>query len=698
MAHWSRFRSERAFESQSLAFVLSLSCTILLHLVSASALRADETKSAHAHEHGHPDHEPTETIIVTASPLEHDRDEIAIAVEHVERDELLRNLGSTLGETLSFLPGISSTGFSGGASRPVIRGQDAFRTEVLEDGLRTQDVSRESPDHAVPINPLAARSVEVIRGPATLRYGGGASAGVINVLTNRVPDRLPEEPISGEVFGQLGTVANQRDLAASLDGRSGKIAWHADGSLRRSNDYSIPNDDSPRVQSGTDIEAFNGSVGAAWIDEVGRLGFSYQRVESEYGIPEDGEGVDIDMKTDRFRFEGDLFEPLPGIRAIRVRGVYSDYEHDEIAGGEVGQTFRNEEFGGRLEVLHEPVMGFVGAIGVQGRTRDFRGEGEAAEFLSPADTRTVAVYLFEERHILDNLTAELGFRVEQTRVEGTDITDAQRDEDFVPLSGALGLVAHPFPWLTIGLNGAVSQRAPSQVELLARGAHEATQTFEIGDPTLDEETSYAGDLRVEIKGSRGRLAWSAFITRYDDFIFGALTGNVVDEEGNPAAPGDPDGLDELEYRARDALFYGTEISGELDLFTLLGGRFGVDGRFDFVRARFLDGVDRNLPRITPIRWGGGVYYLSEVFDARVGFVRTEAQENIGAFETATNNFTYLNASFAYRLGLLDDRIPTELTLTARNLTDVRGRNHISFNKDEVLLPGRDVRFGLRVRF
>jgi len=697
MAHWSLIRSERAPGSKSLA--LTLSFVSFLCLLPSSALRAEESEPVpdHAHEHDHPDHESTETIVVTASPLEHDRDEIAIAVESVERDELLRNLGSTLGETLSFLPGISSTGFSGGASRPVIRGQDAFRTEVLEDGLRTQDVSRESPDHAVPINPLAAQRVEVIRGPATLRYGGGASAGVINVLTNRIPDRMPEEPISGEVFGQLGTVANQRDLAASLEGRAGQIAWHADGSLRRSNDYSIPNDDSPRVQSGTDIEAFNGSVGAAWIDDVGRLGFSYQRVESEYGIPEDGEGVDIDMQTDRFRFEGDLFTPLPGIRAIRVRGVYSDYEHDEIAGGEVGQTFRNEEFEGRLEILHDPLMGFVGAIGVQGRTRDFRGEGEAAEFLSATDTTTAALYLFEERQLLDNLTAELGFRVEHTRVEGTDIADTDRDEDFVPLSGALGLVAHPLPWLTLGVNGAVSQRAPSQVELLARGAHEATQTFEIGDPTLDEETSYAGDLRAEIKGGRGRLAWSAFITRYDDFIFGALTGNVVDEDGNPA-PGDPDGLDELEYRSRDALFYGTELSGELDLLTLLGGRFGVDGRFDFVRARFLDGVDRNLPRITPIRWGGGLYYLSDAFDARVGFVRTEAQEDIGAFETATKNFTYLNASFAYRLGLLDDRIPTELTLTARNLTDVRGRNHISFNKDEVLLPGRDIRFGLRVRF
>ena len=692
-------KSALSFRSRSVGTCLASALACLVLLIPAAALGADgDAPPDHAHEHPHSEHEPTETIVVTASPLEHDRDEIAIPVERVSRDELLRNLGSTLGESLIFLPGISSTGFSAGASRPVIRGQDAFRTEVLEDGLGTQDVSRESPDHAVPINPLAARRVEVIRGPATLRYGGGASAGVINVITNRIPDRMPEEPISGEVFGGIGLVANQRDLAASLEGRTGSLAWHADGVLRSANDYSIPNDESPRVQSGTKLESFNGSLGGAWIKDAGRLGFSYSRVESDYGIPEEGEGVDIEMQTDRFRFEGDLFEPIEGIRAIRFRGVYSEYEHDEVAGGEVGQTFRNEEFEGRLEILHEPVMGFIGALGIQGRSRDFRAEGEAAEFLAPTDTHMAAVYLFEEREIVEGLTGELGFRVEHTRVEGRDITGALRDEEFVPLSGAVGLVAEPLSWLTVGLNGAVSQRAPSQVELLARGAHEATQTFEIGDPTIDEETSYAGDLRIEAKGPRGRIEWAAFVTRYDDFIFGAFTGNVVDEEGNPVAPGDPDGLDELAYRARDAVFYGTEVSGELDLFELLEGRVGIDGRFDFVRARFLDGADRNLPRITPIRWGGGLFYESEAFDARVGFLRTEAQEDVSDFESATNSFTYLNASLAYRIGLLEDRIPTEFTLTARNLADVRGRNHIAFNKDEVLLAGRDIRFGLRVRF
>ncbi len=665
------------------------------------ASEASTDPGGHAHEHKHEDdrHPIHETIVVTATPLAHDRDELAVPVERVDRRELLEHLGSTLGETLSHVPGITSTGFSAGASRPVVRGQDAYRTEVLEDGLRTQDVSRESPDHAVPVNPLAARRVEVVRGAATLRYGGGASAGVVNVITNRIPDRKGEAGLRGEVFGGIGLLANERDLAASLDGTTGPFAWHADGLFRRANDYAIPNDDRPRIQSGTGIESWMGSLGGSYFGSAGRIGVAYTRAENVYGIPEDGEPVEIDMHTDRFRFEADLEELLPGLRSVRVRGVYSDYEHDEIAGGEVGQTYRNEEFEGRVEALHDEILGFTGAIGLHGRHRDFRAEGEAAEFLAPAETSTTALYVFEERTLRDELTLETGFRVEHTRVQGSDLTGRHRDLDFVPLSGSIGLVAKPLSGLTIGLTTSIGQRAPAQVELFARGPHEATQTFEIGSPDLDEETSYTGEFRIGFTTERGRIEWSGFATRYEDFIFANATGELVDEDGNPVAAG-PDALELIRYRNRDATFLGTELAGEIDLLQLDCGSLGLDGRFDYVRARFdaIGAGGRNeVPRIVPIRWGLGAYFESEDLSARVGFLRTEAQQAIGDFERATNGFTYLNASLSYRLALFEGA-PLELSVVARNLTDVRGRNHVSFNKDEVLLPGRNIRFGARARF
>jgi len=679
------------------------SATLALVLGSSLCLpgpgQADElpANARHAHEHEHDEHEVHETIVVTASPLAHDRDELAIPVDRIDRSELLENLGTTIGDSIDHLPGIASTGFAAGASRPVIRGQDAYRSEVLEDSLGTHDVSRESPDHAVPINPLAAERIEVVRGPATLRYGGSASAGVVNVITNRVPDELPDEAIGGEVFGGIGLLANERDFAAKLEGAHGPVAWHVDGLFRSANDYAIPNDGSPSVQAGTSYDAFSGAVGAAWLHDVGRLGMSYNHIDNDYEIPETGERVEIDMKSDRVRFEGDLEAPTDFLRSVRMRGVYTDYEHKEVADGTVGQTYRNEEFEGRLEALHEPVWDFTGAIGLHGRTRDFEGTGEAAEFLSPTDTDSIALYIFEERLLPLDLTAEFGARFEYTNVEGRDIADVRHDRDFAPMSGALSLISMPLDWLTVGLRGAVSQRAPSQVELFARGPHEATATFEVGDPGLDEETSYTGDFRIEAKHARGRLEFAGFVTRYDDYVFAALSGNTVDEDGNPVAPTDPDALDELFYRSRNALFYGTEVQGSFDLLEFDWGTIGLDGRFDFVRARFTSGQDRDLPRIVPIRWGSGLTFDGEPVSMRVGFVRTEGQDRTGAFETSTKSFTFIDATFAYRVEPVPG-IPLEFTVAGRNLSDVRGRNHVSFNKDDVLLPGRSVRFGLRAQF
>jgi hypothetical protein len=267
------------------AFAL-LAASILLSQPGAARAQTEEESAdpdGHAHEHEHEEHDVAETIVVTASPLEHSLDELASPVNRIERDEMLRNLGSTLGETLSRVPGITTTGFAAGASRPVVRGQDAFRSEVLEDGLRTQDVSQESPDHGVPVNPLAARRTEIIRGPATIRYGGGASAGVVNMITNRVPDRIPTDPIAGDVFAGIGLLADERDIAGTLDGSIGD-AWHADGDAPPEQ-LLIPNDSNPHTQSGSQVEsytAFSARPASATSDAWASL---HIRAEDRYGIP-----------------------------------------------------------------------------------------------------------------------------------------------------------------------------------------------------------------------------------------------------------------------------------------------------------------------------------------------------------------------------------------------------------------------------
>lgn len=659
-------------------------------LATASGLASAQSDPEHAHDHEHDDHPVTETIVVTASPLAHTRDELASPVEVITRDKITSDFGSTLGETLARIPGIATSGFASGASRPVIRGQDAFRTEVLEDGLTTHDVSRLSPDHGIPVNPLAARAIEVVRGPSTLRYGGGAAAGVVNTITGRVPKRMPSET-TGEVLASYGHNDDEATAAAVLDGGIGDFAWHLDGVFTDANDYDSGGGDRQR---GTSRRGGTGAIGGAWIGEAARVGFGYTHFTNEYGIPGD-EDVAVDMDTNRYRFEVDIDEPFAGAQQLRVRGVYSNYEHVERSDDTIAQRFDNDEFEGRVELLHEPIGGLHGALGFTARHADFKAGGEAAEFLSPAKTRTFAVYAFEETALGDSLTVEAGLRVESTQVEGTPLASTRRSENFVPLSGSLRLVADPFDDWTLGLTAAASQRAPSSSELFASGPHEATGTFEIGDADLDEETSFTGELRVSGEVGPLRLESATFITRYDDYIFGRRTGVFCDDGGCPVGGGD---LEQLVYEARDALFYGAELSLEADLAEFEVGSLIVDGQFDWVRARFQRGADRDVPRVTPIRWGGGLSIEGEMLRGRIGFLRTETQKDIAAEETKTDGFTTIDLSLGIALDDLLGGHDVELQFNARNVNDVKGRNHIAFNKDEIAVRGRNLRVGLIGRF
>jgi iron complex outermembrane receptor protein len=310
------------------------------------------------------DGEAHEEIVVTASPIPKSSDELAVPVNQLDRDHLVSHLGSTLGETLRNEPGITTSGFAPGASRPVVRGQDAFRVRILDNGLGTSDVSAISGDHGVPINPLSARRVEVLRGPATLRYGGGAIAGAVNVLTDRVPRQPVGAPLSGEAFAGYGSVADEGDFSGLLRGDAGPLSWHLDGMLRQSDDYGLPG--TSAVQDNTDTGVWSAAGGAAFSGELGRIGFGAQRFENDYGISEPempAEAPSIELESQSFDAEADLLLDLGPLEGLRFRGRYTDYQHDEVVQSDAVSKFRADTWEGRLEGLHDAFFGAAGAVG-----------------------------------------------------------------------------------------------------------------------------------------------------------------------------------------------------------------------------------------------------------------------------------------------------------------------------------------------
>jgi iron complex outermembrane receptor protein len=627
-----------------------------------------------------------ETVVVSASPITPE-DKLATIVDTVDRDEILRAGGANLADALANTPGVTGTSFASGASRPVIRGFDANRVRILEDGIGSFDVAEVGPDHGVPIDPLSAQRIEVIRGAATLRYGSQAIGGVINAINNRVPNRRPDEPFAAEFTGLYGSNADTWQGSAVLDARAGDFGLHADAFTRDTGDYDVPGG----TMANSFFQGSGYSAGGSYFFDQNRIGAALVRYDSEYGIP--GEENFIDMKQDKQLLRASFSPGIGAFQTLNVEGGRADYEHHERdpATLEPHATFRDDEWDARAEALFGKVGAFsAAALGVQLQNRAFSALGEAEDYLLPATTKTAAVFAFADLPLAERLHLHAGARVDSIDTEGTPADGVATTRSFTPLSASAGLLFDATGALSLGMTLASAARAPAQTELFARGPHEGSGTFETGDPTLGVEraNSLEATLRYELPGTRLEAAlWTA---DFDDYVFGALTGRSCDEDGN-CFDGDAGDLRELNYEQRDARFRGAEAKATIDVVATGAGTLQAIALADYVRATLAGG--ENVPRIPPYHVGAGLNWDASSVSA--GFLLRYAgeQDQVGEGETPTDDFYSLDAQASWRP--LQSQPDFEIALVGRNLTDEVQRNAVSLNKDEVMLPGREVRLMIR---
>ena len=610
--------------------------------------------------------------------------------------EIQATQGNTLTDTLASKPGISGSAFAPGANRPIIRGLDNARVRIQENGVSSQDVSTLSEDHAFPIDPYAADHAEVIRGPATLRYGSQAIGGVVSVENNRIPTYLPIRGYDARIRGGLSSVDDGRDGAFSVNAGSGNFVVHTDAFKRQSDDY-----DTPRGrQSNSFVDTDGFSVGGSFVGADGYAGVSFTEFNSLYGIP--GEDARIDMQQEKINSKGEWRPDASGIEAIRYWFGASRYQHNEVSpDGDVGSRFLNDEQEGRVEVQHQPIAtslgALSGAIGVQVSNRKTTGLSlESGEnLLEPSTTQHVAGFVFEELQLTRLLRLQAAGRIENAQVDGIGVEDpfgvptiVSRDVGFTPVSGSLGSL-YQFPLGIVGrLTAAYVERAPEAQELFSKGAHEATGTFEIGDPNLKIEA--ARTIEAGFKRSEGafRFDTSFFYTRFNDFIFKQATPGVTCDD-TLASCGAGTELQQVTFQQRDATFYGIELAGQYDVARVWNGVWGIDGQYDFVNAQFSNG--ENVPRIPPHRLGGGLYYKDQAWFFRVGVLHAFDQDRLGLGETPTDGYTLVSAELSYTHKMPEFGTEYTVGIKGENLADDEVRNHTSFLKDDVLQQGANVR-------
>ena len=636
------------------------------------------------------------------------------AVTTLDSFDITRESAGSLGDALRNEPGIASRSFGPGSSRPIIRGFDGDRVLILEDGLRTGDLSSQSGDHGVTIDPNGAERIEIVRGPATLLYGSNAVGGLVNVIT---PHESYRESLFDGTRAQFGTNVGSANAeagtTASLQYSQNNVLVWGGGSMRRTDDYNTP----AGAVDNSASELTNARAGLGWFGdrffassgftlEDGRYGVPFaDQFHMAHGVQAPGAGpreTEIDLASRRRvgRFDMGLRNLANTvIEGVRVALNVIDWNHDELEVEDgienIGTRFTNRTYIMRADVDQRQTDRLSGRFGAWTQFRDFEAVG--VEALAPrTDQTSFAAFAYEEIDFR-RTRLQFGGRVEQNdyrtagrvgvpdapaddhgHAHGLEVPDA-RDRQFLGASASVGLHTDVGAASAVVANLTHSHRAPALEELYNFGPHVGNLAFEVGNPNLDGETTLGLDVSFRHQADRVRSNVNAYVYSIDNFIFGDRTGEVEDN------------LPVWYFLQDDSRFVGVDARSSVRL----GGDAWATLGIGYVDAT-LTTTGEPLPRIPPLRGtlSLDVPYGGFTLSPQLEFAGRQA--NVFRDETETNGYSIVNLRASY----VWPRQHTAhiLSFTGYNLTNELYRNHTSFIKDLAPEMGRGVRVNYSVRF
>lgn len=670
-----------------------------------------------------------DTIQVQAHPLVQTAADFAVADQVVDQ-KALSERATTIGDALADELGVYSNQYGSGSSRPVIRGQDGPRVKVLQHASETADVSTLSPDHAVTVDPILAKQVEVIRGPSTLLYGAGTVGGLVNVTDQKIPTQMPEDGLEGTVGLRYNSGSDEKLASAGVTAGIGEnFALRVEGSKRKANDYIAPDyfhehDDElekERRVGNTFAEGQTVNIGGSWIHDRGFVGLSYSNRQDQYGLPghsheyhgcvlhgdhfhgcptpdpdapahEEHGGPWVDLKSERYEVRTELEQPFAGVEKLRAHASITDYEHNELEESEVISDFKSKGYDGRLELVHVPVAGWEGVIGTQisqqkinlaASEHDHHEDGDeddeehhvhSSGVVMP-DTKTDKFSLFALEHKqLGDVHVELGARVDHQKVK---VDSDQKDYSGTGVSASAAANWEFAPDYKLSVVGSHQQRLPLAQELYADGLHFATNTYELGNPDLDKETSNNLELGLHYEGDKLDYHVHVYHNWFDDYIY----GETVAQKGN---------LRGVQYTQDKARFYGTEAQAGYQINDMY--KLSVFG--DYVRGK-IEG--ENAPRVPAGRLGTKVEAdFADGWSGLAEYYHVFNQDKIASYEDETQGYNMVNVGLSYANSIADNNA-YRVYFKANNLLDDQVYSHTSFLSN-IPQVGRNFTVGVQYDF
>ncbi|MDH1407037.1 zinc piracy TonB-dependent receptor ZnuD [Acinetobacter johnsonii] len=669
--------------------------TLSILAVVAPAVFADDTTT-----------QQLETLTSQAHPLVQTAADFAVADQIIEQKSL-KERAPTIGDALADELGVYSNQYGSGSSRPVIRGQDGPRVKVLQHASETADVSTLSPDHAVTVDPILAKQIEIIRGPSTLLYSAGTVGGLVNVTDQKIPTSMPEKGLEGTAGLRYNSGSDEKLASAGATVALGsQFALRVEGSKREANDYIAPNYfhehegelEKERRVGNTFAKGETVSVGGSWIGERGFAGIAYTNRQDQYGLPghsheyesctvsgnlligcgeedygdEHETGPWVDLKSERYDFRTEILNPLAGFEKLRAHASYTDYQHDEIEGDSVATTFKSKGYDARLEMVHQPIADWEGVVGVQYNQQKLDITGEES-ILEPNKTQKWSVFGLEHKQWND-FHFELGARVDQQTI---DIESDRKDYDdyAVSYSGAVNWMFAPN--YKLSLVGSHQERLPLAQELYADGKHLATNTYERGNENLDVEKSNNLELGFHYDTDKIDYHVHVYHNWYDNYIY----AQTADRYENFRL---------VDYTQDKARFYGTEAEASYTINDVY--KMSVFG--DYVRGKI---DNENAPRVPAGRLGTKVSAnFSDTWSGTAEYYHVFEQDRIASYETETEGYNMVNLGLAYN-GQYMQGNDYRVYFKANNLLDETVYSHTSF-LSTIPQVGRNFTVGLDFSF
>ena len=681
-----------------------------------------------------------EEVTVTASLIDQNLSEIGDPVQVLSGTDLDDQGRASLGESIDDLLGVANADYGFATGQPVIRGLSGSRVKILKNGMVNRDVAGIGVDHPVEIDMNNVQQIEVVRGPSSLLYANGGVGGIINIVDNTIArqdfdglnanvdfEKQSVNRGSVEAFG-ITNIVNGINFSYSYENTDFENYDIPDGAVMHSDEEHDEHEgeedhdeheeeeghdahEGERVFSVTDSNevnvqgAYNFDAGAVKSINYFIRGTNYSLTE---GHAEEGHD-EHEGEEDHDEHEGEEdHDEHEG-----------EDDHDEHGHGEEGPTtFSNDSYEiGTILDLSTSNLGQKISINLAKEDQAIVGH-EA--FMNPtkSDEYTVGYFMskdFSDHHLdfgvrYDSVSrnGSITETEEHDEHEGEEDHDEHEEEEHhdeheeehgeqtfynVDMSSASLALTYTYDIdenVKFLIGAASVERAPSALELFMNGPHLATGRLETGNVNLNAERSNNIDLTLEFDIDSWYGNVSVYANNITDYIY---LQDETEEDHEEEGHDDHGGLIKSDYLQKDAEFTGYELQFGT-IIDVDNGEVEVSFGRDSVEGKFASGG--YIPRMTPARNFFDVSYSNDDLKTTLSLKDVEEQTKLALNETATEGYQMVDFTISGTVPL-DPNVDLKLSFFASNLLDEAARNHNSFVKDQVPLPGRNVglRFSLR---